>query len=86
MPHDPSHRSIAVLLKALSIARGGLYGVRLGEVDRAQVERVLAGTREEVLRALIGETAWQQAMELAEALPLEDVGRLLQIEDGDGRD
>jgi hypothetical protein len=80
MQYD-NDRAIAVLAKALSVCRGILYSARTGDASQSKIERLLESTSEESLIALMGQDAYNHAMQLAEALPREDRDTLLSISD-----
>lgn len=80
MPHDPN-RTIAVLAKALAVCRGMLYSARTGDATQGEIERILEGTGQDSLIALMGEEDYLYAMRLSEFLPAEDRDVLLAIRD-----
>jgi hypothetical protein len=77
---DHADRTIAVLLKALSVCRGMLYSARTGDAGRDEIERVLASTAGSNLAAMLGPDAYERALALMEDLPRADAERLLGIE------
>jgi hypothetical protein len=80
MPHE-ADRTIAVLAKALAVCRGMLYSVRTGDATQGEIERILEGTGQDSLIALMGEEDFLYAMRLSEFLPREDSHVLLAIRD-----
>ncbi len=82
MPSE-DERAIAVLTRAMAVCRGMLYSARTGDASQAEIELILDSTSETQLKALIGETGWRRASNLAEALPDKDKDALLGIADGD---
>jgi hypothetical protein len=80
MPHD-SDRAIAILAKAVAVCRGMLYSARTGDATRGEIERILEGTGQDSLIALMGEENFLYAMRLSEFLPAEDRDVLLAIRD-----
>jgi hypothetical protein len=80
MPHDPN-RTIAVLAKAVAVCRGMLYSARTGDATQGEIERILEGTGQDSLIALMGEEDFLYAMHLSEFLPSEDRDVLLAIRD-----
>jgi hypothetical protein len=78
--HD-ADRAIAVLHKALAVCRGMLYSARTGDATQGEIERILEGTGEASLIALIGRDTYKHVMELSEALPAEERDVLLAIRD-----
>jgi hypothetical protein len=78
--HD-TDRAIAVLHKAVAVCRGMLYSARTGDATRGEIERILEGTGEASLIALMGQETYNHVMELSEALPEEDRDVLLAIRD-----
>ncbi len=80
MPHD-ADRAIAVLHKAVAVCRGMLYSARTGDATQGEIERILEGTGQESLIALIGQETYNHVVRLSEALPPEDRDVLLAIRD-----
>jgi hypothetical protein len=80
MPHD-ADRTIAVLAKAVAVCRGMLYSARTGDVTQGEIERILEGTGQDSLIALMGEEDYLYAIQLSEFLPPEDRDVLLAIRD-----
>ena len=80
MPHD-ADRTIAILHQALAVCRGMLYSARTGHATQGEIERILEGTGQESLTALLGKEPYMRAMQLSEALPPEDRDVLLAIRD-----
>jgi hypothetical protein len=80
MPHD-ADRTIAILAKALAVCRGVLYSARTGDATQGEIERILEGTGQDSLIALMGEEDFLYAMRLSEFLPPEDRDVLLAIRD-----
>jgi hypothetical protein len=74
-------RAIAVLANALAVCRGTLYSARTGDASQGEIERKLESTAQESLVALMGQDTYSHVMQLAEALPQEDVDTLLSIGD-----
>jgi hypothetical protein len=72
-------RTIAVLLRAVSVCRGMLYSARTGDASRDEIERILESTSETQLIAMLGDADYQSAVSLSEALPNADRNRLLGI-------
>jgi hypothetical protein len=80
MPYD-ADRAIAVLHKAVAVCRGMLYSARTGDATQGEIERILEGTGQESLIALMGQDTYNHVMRLSEALPREDTDVLLAIRD-----
>ncbi len=80
MQYD-ADRAIAVLHKAVAVCRGMLYSARTGDATQGEIERILEGTGQESLIALMGQETYTRVMELSEALPPEDRDVLLSIKD-----
>jgi hypothetical protein len=80
MPNDPD-RVIAVLAKAVAVCRGMLYSARTGDATQGEIERILEGTGQDSLIALMGQEDYLYAMHLSEFLPPEDGDMLLAIRD-----
>jgi hypothetical protein len=80
MPHDPD-RTIAILYQAVAVCRGMLYSARTGQATQGEIERILEGTGQESLMALLGSETLGRVMQLSEALPAEDRDVLLAIRD-----
>jgi hypothetical protein len=80
MPYD-ADRAIAVLHKAVAVCRGMLNSARTGDATQGEIERILEGTSEESLIALMGQDTYTHVMGLSEALPPEDRDVLLSIGD-----
>lgn len=80
MPHD-ADRTIAVLAKAVAVCRGMLYSARTGDATQGEIERILEGTGQDSLIALMGEEDYLYAIQLSEFLPPEDRDVLLAIRD-----
>ena len=80
MEYD-ANRAIAVLAKALAVCRGILYSARSGDASQGEIERLLESTGEDSLIALMGQDTYSHVVQLAEALPPEDLERLLSIGD-----
>jgi DNA-directed RNA polymerase specialized sigma24 family protein len=78
MPHD-ADRTIAVLYQAVAVCRGMLYSARTGDATQREIERILEGTGQESLTALLGQETLERVMQLSEALPPEDRDVLLAI-------
>jgi hypothetical protein len=79
-PYD-ADRAIAVLHKAVAVCRGMLYSARTGDATQGEIERILEGTGQESLIALMGQETYNHVMRLSEALPPEDRDVLLAIRD-----
>jgi hypothetical protein len=80
MPHD-ADKTIAILAKALAVCRGMLYSARTGDATQGEIERILEGTGQDSLIALMGEEDFLYAMRLSEFLLPEDRDVLLAIRD-----
>jgi hypothetical protein len=80
MSHD-ADRTIAVLYQAVAVCRGMLYSARTGQATQGEIERILEGTGQESLTALLGPETLRRVMQLSEALPSEDRDVLLAIRD-----
>jgi hypothetical protein len=80
MPEDPD-RTIAILYQAIAVCRGMLYSARTGQATQGEIERILEGTGQESLTALLGYETLGRVMQLSEALPSEDRDVLLAIRD-----
>ena len=78
---DDAERTIAVLHQALAVCRGLLYSARTGHATQGEIERILEGTGQESLVALLGAATYSHVMQLSEALPPEDRDVLLAIRD-----
>jgi hypothetical protein len=80
MPNDDD-RTIAVLYQAIAVCRGMLYSARTGHATQGEIERILEGTGQESLTALLGQETLRRVWQLSEALPPEDRDVLLAIRD-----
>jgi hypothetical protein len=78
MSYD-ADRAVAVLHQALAVCRGMLYSARTGHATQGEIERIIEGTGQESLTALLGKEAYAQVMQLSEVLPPEDRDVLLAI-------
>jgi DNA-directed RNA polymerase specialized sigma24 family protein len=78
MPQDDD-RTIAVLYQAIAVCRGMLYSARTGDATQGEIERILEGTGQESLTALLGQETLRRVWQLSEALPPEDRDVLLAI-------
>jgi hypothetical protein len=78
MSYD-ADRAVAILHQALAVCRGMLYSARTGHATQGEIERILEGTGQESLRALLGKESYMHVMQLSEALPPEDRDVLLAI-------
>jgi hypothetical protein len=78
MSYD-ADRAVAILHQALAVCRGMLYSARTGQATQGEIERIIEGTGQETLTALLGKEAYTQVMQLSEALPPEDRDVLLAI-------
>jgi hypothetical protein len=81
MQQSDADRAIAVLAKALAVCRGALYSTLAEDASQGRIKRLLDSTSQDALVALMGQDTYNRVMHLAEALPQEDIDRLLSIGD-----
>lgn len=81
MQQYDADRAIAVLAKALTVCRGALQSTLAEDASQGRVERLLDSTSQDSLITLMGQDTYSRVMQLAEALPQEDIDRLLSIGD-----
>jgi hypothetical protein len=81
MQQSETERAIAVLARALAVCRGALYLALAEDASQGRIKRLLDSTSQNSLVALMGQDIYNRVMHLAEALPQEDVDRLLSIGD-----
>jgi hypothetical protein len=74
-------RAVAILHRALAVCRGMLYSARTNDATQGEIERILEGTGQDSLVALMGKDTYNRVMRLSEALPSEDTDTLLSIRD-----
>jgi hypothetical protein len=81
MQQSDADRAIAVLAKALAVCRGALQLALAEDASQGRIKRLLDSTSQNSLVALMGQDTYNHVMHLAEALPPEDIDRLLSIGD-----
>jgi hypothetical protein len=81
MQQYDADRAIAVLAKALAVCRGALQLALTDNASQGRMERLLDSTSQDSLVALMGQDTYNHVMRLSEALPQEDIDRLLSIGD-----
>jgi hypothetical protein len=81
MQQCDADRAIAILAKALAVCRGALQLALTDDANKGRIERLLDSTSQDSLVALMGQDTYNHLMHLAEALPQEDIDKLLSIDD-----